>query len=118
MILADENISNIIIYTLRNSGVNVFSIKENARGSSDISIADFSLNPKRIILTEDKDFGYLAFDTKINLTGCILLRYFPIEEKEIIEKLVSFLQNQTVETLTNKFVTITPQKIRITEIEF
>lgn len=116
MILADENISSNIIFSLRQRNFNVFSIKESARGNTDVSIADYSINPPRIILTEDKDFGYLAFEKKILMTGCILLRYLPFEENKITNLVLLFLENQSVETLTGKFITITPDKIRITNI--
>lgn len=116
MILADENISANMIFSLRNRNFNVFSIKESARGNTDVSIADYSINPARIILTEDKDFGYLAFEKKILMTGCILLRYLPSEEIMITNLLLLFLENQSVESLTGKFITITPDKIRITNI--
>jgi predicted nuclease of predicted toxin-antitoxin system len=57
MILADENILSYIIDSLRANGHDVFSIKESLRGATDVSIANLSLNPSRIILTEVKDFG-------------------------------------------------------------
>ena len=59
MIIADENIFRALITSLRNNGYEVFSIFEELRGLSDISISKLSLNPPRIILTEDKDFGSL-----------------------------------------------------------
>ncbi|MCY7293741.1 MAG: DUF5615 family PIN-like protein [Ferruginibacter sp.] len=116
MILADENISSNIILSLRKRNFNVFSIKESARGNTDVSIADYSINAPRIILTEDKDFGYLAFEKKILMTGCILLRYLPFEEIKMINLLLLFLENHSLETLAGKFITITPNKIRITNI--
>ncbi len=116
MILADENIRSHIIFSLRKANLDVFSIKESIRGNTDVSIADYSIDPPGIILTEDKDFGYLAFEKKILMTGCILLRYLPLEEIKITNLLLSFLENQSVESLTGKFITITPDKIRITTI--
>jgi predicted nuclease of predicted toxin-antitoxin system len=84
MILADENILSYTIDSLRANGHDVFSIKESLRGCTDVSIANLFLNPSRIILTEDKDFGEIAFSKNINLTGCILLRYVPFNEERII----------------------------------
>ena len=45
------------------------------QGIDDKKIALLTLNPKRIILTADKDFGDLVFLHKIKLTGVILLRF-------------------------------------------
>ena len=74
MILADENISDLIISLLRKHNDEVFSIKESLRSVDDDSIANLSLLHPSIILTEDKDFGYLAFEKKNTMTGCIFLR--------------------------------------------
>ena len=57
MILADENISQEIIFALWNFGIEVYSIYQSNRGISDEEIIQLSRNPPRIILTEDKDFG-------------------------------------------------------------
>jgi predicted nuclease of predicted toxin-antitoxin system len=116
MILADENILDSIIYSLRENGYEVFSVKESLRGADDISIAELSLNPPRIIVTEDKDFGEIAFQKKTTMTACILLRYLPFYETQITSVLLQFLQNNSLTTLSGKFVTITPDKIRITNI--
>ena len=57
MILADENLDGIIVETLRQRGIALYSIFELDRGLSDEDIITLSRNPPRIILTEDKDFG-------------------------------------------------------------
>jgi predicted nuclease of predicted toxin-antitoxin system len=116
MILADENITDLIIDLLRENNYEVFSVKESLRSINDESIAKLSLQPPRIILTEDKYFGYLAFDKKIGMTGCILLRYVFGNEKEITEILIQFLKNESLNSLMGKFVTITNEKIRVTNL--
>lgn len=116
MIIVDENIFESIIFTLRENKYQVFSIKEFLRSIDDSSIANLSLNPPRIILTEDKDFGYMAFEKKVSMTGCILLRYVFGKENEISQILINFLKTQTLTSLTEKFVTITVDKIRITNL--
>jgi predicted nuclease of predicted toxin-antitoxin system len=73
MILPDENIFDIIIEALQKEGYEVLSIKNTSllRGISDIDIASFSLQPPRIIITEDTDFGNLIFERRIQVTGVI-----------------------------------------------
>ncbi|WP_409049693.1 DUF5615 family PIN-like protein [Runella sp. MFBS21] len=61
MILADENIDHSLIESIRQSGIEVYSIYELQRGTSDFSIIELSKKPPRIILTEDKDFGKWVF---------------------------------------------------------
>ena len=116
MIIADENIFRALIESLRNEGYDVISIFESYRGMDDASIAAFSLNPPRIVITEDKDFGKLVFEDKADVTGIIFLRFLNTERSPITNKLLSFLKNENLLSLTGKFVTITPDKIRITDI--
>jgi predicted nuclease of predicted toxin-antitoxin system len=116
MIIADENIFRGLIKSLRTEGYDVISIFEFYRGMDDPSIAAFSLNPPRIVITEDKDFGKLVFEDKADVTGIIFLRFLNTEKSLIINKLLSFLENENLQSLTGKFVTLTPNKIRITNI--
>ncbi len=116
MIIADENIFRALIESLRNEGYDVISIFESYRGMDDASIAAFSLNPPRIVITEDKDFGKLVFEDKADVTGIVFLRFLNTERSLIINKLLSFLKNENLLSFTGKFVTITPDKIRITNI--
>jgi len=117
MIIADENIFDIIISALEAEGYDVLSIKNSTlRGISDYDISSLSIDPPRIIVTEDKDFGDIVFLEKKQVTGVILLRYKSTERPEIITKLIAFLKLETLETLTNKFVTISLNGIRIRNI--
>ena len=116
MIIADENIFRGLIAALRNEGYDVVSIFETYRGMLDIDIASFSLNPPRIIITEDKDFGKLIYEDNIKVIGIIFLRFLDTERNGIIEKVISLLQNENLETLSSKFITITSKKIRVNDI--
>jgi predicted nuclease of predicted toxin-antitoxin system len=57
MIIADENIDRLIIQAIKETGIEVYSIFELQRGIRDEDIIKLSQKPRRIILTEDKDFG-------------------------------------------------------------
>lgn len=116
MIIADENIFRALIESLRNQGYDVISIFESYRGMDDASTAAFSLNPPRVVITEDKDFGKLVFEDKADVTGIIFLRFLNTERNLVINKLLSFLKSENLQSLSGKFVTLTPDKIRITNI--
>jgi predicted nuclease of predicted toxin-antitoxin system len=86
MILADENIDHRIIQAIRGAGFEVYSIYESNRGCADEDIIEFSRNPPRIILTEDKDLesGFMritllelvySFCDIVSLKPSLLLRY-------------------------------------------
>lgn len=112
MILADENIDHSIIKSIRERGIDVYSIYESNRGLKDFEIIEFSKNPPRIILTEDKDFGEWVFSHNEIDISVILLRY-KFSESEIIKNiLIKFLLERQSE-LFGKYSTITTKKIRI-----
>jgi predicted nuclease of predicted toxin-antitoxin system len=112
MILADENIDHSLIATIRELGIEVYSIYEQQRGTLDDSIIELSRNPPSIILTEDKDFGEWVFAHNIKDVSVILLRYHFQDTEQIREILVKIL-SESFDNLVGKFTTITTNKIRI-----
>lgn len=116
MIIADENISYKLIQALRYKGFSVYSIFEQLRGASDHEIAQLSLNPPRIILTEDSDFGRMVFESNVKVTGVVFLRFQIHEKNVMIEKVLLFFEEYSLDNLTKKFATITPNKTRISII--
>ena len=118
MIIADENIFDVIIQALESEGYDVLSIKNSSfRGLSDFDIVGLSINPPKIIITEDKDFGDIVFLENKKVTGVILLRYKAFERPEIIKELILFLKGESLKSLTNNFITISLGKIRIRKIQ-
>jgi len=65
--LADVNVESEIIYSLRNSALDVKWILEYNPFLADEEILKISYNEKRILLTNDKDFGELVFKEKKKL---------------------------------------------------
>lgn len=111
MILADENIDYRLIENIRLAGFDVFSVFEMIRGTSDKSIIELSRNPRRIILTEDKDFGEWVFAHNIQGISVIFLRY-KFTDTEIITKILLKLLTERAEDLFGHFTTVTVNKIR------
>ena len=111
MILADENIDFAIIKAIRDIGIDVYSVAESNFGISDSEVISLSLDPPRIILTEDKDFGEWVFAHNRQDVSVLFLRYDYTEIKEITSIIVDLLQSRSGD-LINKFTTITPKKIR------
>ena len=111
MIIADENINHRIILEIRKIPLNVISIQEEYSGISDEEVIEFSKNPPRLIITEDKDFGEWVFAHDVRDISVIFLRYHHSQLIEIISILVSLLK-QNLTQLFGKFTTITTKKIR------
>jgi predicted nuclease of predicted toxin-antitoxin system len=73
--LLDENLSSKIAQGLRDLGHDVLTIKESARGSQDYVILAIAQTTQRIVVTQDKDFGELAFHAGLPADcGVILFR--------------------------------------------
>jgi predicted nuclease of predicted toxin-antitoxin system len=115
VILADENIDFFIISALKNAQIKTDSIYENHRGVSDFEVVKLSKNPRRIILTEDKDFGEWVYAHKEIEISVILLRYSYTERIEISKILIDLIQSKN-EELYGKFTIITTNKVRIRTI--
>lgn len=59
-LLADENVSALLIRRLRDADFDVYTIVESHPGISDIEVLTIAAQSQRLLLTEDKDFGELV----------------------------------------------------------
>jgi predicted nuclease of predicted toxin-antitoxin system len=73
--LTDENIDVEILDYLRKNGLDVFDIKEKQLfRMPDEQILALSVEEKRVIITQDSDFGTMIFRDKSAFFGIIYLR--------------------------------------------
>jgi predicted nuclease of predicted toxin-antitoxin system len=112
MLLADESVNENLIIAIRNKGFNVFSVREKMRSEDDINTAKFSLEPLRIIVTEDKDFGEIVYHQNLKVAGVILLRYSPLDYDIIENKLLNYLSAHLKESI-GKFIVINSRLTRV-----
>lgn len=66
----------------------------------------------RVLLTEDKDFGWLAFVAQIDSPGVILIR-FPASARATLGSAVCRLVAEQGSRLENAFVVLRPGEARI-----
>jgi predicted nuclease of predicted toxin-antitoxin system len=64
-----------VVIDLRLAGYDVVSITEKMAGADDETVIDFARSERRLLLTEDKDFGQLVFAAAKQNSGVILIRY-------------------------------------------
>jgi predicted nuclease of predicted toxin-antitoxin system len=114
ILLADESVNKNLITAMRNSGYEVFSVREQMRSEKEIQIAEFSSKPPRIIITKDKDFGEIVYHEDLKVTAVILLRYFPLNYYIIKDKLLNYLAMHLHHSI-GKFVVI---NARLTRVRF
>ena len=59
--VADESCAMPVIRALREVGHDVVAIAEVARGASDDQVLERATKDKRVLITEDRDFGELVY---------------------------------------------------------
>ena len=75
--LADECVAAPLVAFLRTGGHDVLYVAEVAAGLNDSDVIALALREKRLLLTEDKDFGDLVFRRERAIPGVVLMRVRP-----------------------------------------
>lgn len=65
MLVADESVDSGIIIQLRQTGIDVVSISEISSGIKDSEVLKMAAVNQCLLITEDKDFGELAYRLKL-----------------------------------------------------
>jgi predicted nuclease of predicted toxin-antitoxin system len=73
--LADEGCDFAVVYALRASGHDVLAVSEVNPRAEDSEVIRLAVREKRILLTEDKDFGQLVYSHGQKTLGIIFLRF-------------------------------------------
>lgn len=74
LFIVDESTGAAVVEFLRNLGHDVMAVSENIPQADDSIILDWAVKEKRILITNDKDFGELVFRTGQAHHGVVLLR--------------------------------------------
>ncbi len=110
--LADENIENEIVESLRIAGHDVLDLKEISPGIGDLEVLALATETRTVIITNDKDFGELVFRDQKLAGGIILLRLGIMSSEEKAERLRESIRIHSAEMIS-AFTVITPDGIRI-----
>lgn len=102
--IADENLGVRVPQYLKNLGFNITWVKKVAPGKPDIQILDIANKEKRVLITQDKDFGELVFKEKIATYGVVLLRLKDESVKNKKKVLLKLLHSKT--NLYKKFTVV------------
>ncbi len=111
--LADESCDFGVVTTLRKAGYDVKTIIEMDPGISDEEVAEISVNEKRILITEDKDFGQLVYTMSQASVGIIFIR-FPGNARSLLFSSVLELVKHHGHKLQQHFVVLQPGRVRFT----
>ena len=110
--LADESCDFVIVRALRAAGHDVKAVAEVASGAMDDVVLELASRERRVLLTEDKDFGQLVFAAGTSTYGVIFFRY-PATARSLLPQVILDLVNTQQERLLGAFVVVQPSRIRI-----
>ncbi len=81
-------------------------------GASDLKVLESGFEKRRVVLTEDKDFGKWIFAQKSATAGVILLCY-PLETRLQMSLAIVELVSEHGSELRNRYVVLEPGRARI-----
>jgi len=110
--LVDESIEFPVVTFLRSIGHDVVSVAENFPSVCDTDVLATARQTKRILLTNDKDFGELIFLHGLPHRGVVLLRLFEENAQSKIDKLRVLLETHGND-LPGNFTVVSPEVVRI-----
>ena len=110
--LADESCDFSVVRTLRAAGHNVVAVAEVALSADDSAVIDLAVRQRRILLTEDKDFGQLVFAHAQTSGGVMFIRY-PAAARRMLPKVILDLVAEVGSDLNGCFVVVQPGRIRM-----
>ena len=111
--LADESLEYWVVEWLRGEGYDVVAIADELRSIDDVQVLKLADKGKRILLTNDKDFGELVFRQKFGHAGVILFRLPDDKAESKIEKLEELLK-KFGDGLAGRFVVVSQTRVRLT----
>ena len=113
--LADESCDFIVVRTLRSDGYDVLSVAESFPSASDHQVIQQAIKEKRILLTEDKDFGEWVFAHGEKIDGVILIRFPGNARKRLGEEIILPIAKHGIK-LKKCFVVLEPGRARLRKI--
>jgi predicted nuclease of predicted toxin-antitoxin system len=110
--LADESCDFAVVRVLRADGFDVLAVGEATSRSIDRDLIKQASDERRILLTEDKDFGWLVFVSHVDSSGVILIR-FPGRARQTLAQAMSQLVREQGQRLRGAFTVVQPGYIRV-----
>lgn len=114
-LLADENIDQRLVSSLRLAGISVYSVAESSPGITDEEVMTLSENLSAMILTDDKDFGEIVFRKQRSCRGIVLLRLTGVDYSRKADHVIQVIDRYGSEMI-GKFVVITAERVRMRKL--
>jgi predicted nuclease of predicted toxin-antitoxin system len=111
-LLADENVSRLVIERLRTAGFDVISIGETKSGAPDRDVLHAADAEGCILITEDRDFGELVIRQRLKVRGVLLLELDRLSNAAEADEVAGVVSTYA-ERLFGNLVVIEPGRIRL-----
>lgn len=111
-LLADESCDFAVVRALRAAGYDVLAVAEAAPGAPDERVLELAVHEKRVLLTEDKDFGRWVYADRRATAGVVLLRYPQTARRSMPAAVVRLIERHS-DRLGGCFVVVEPGRVRI-----
>jgi predicted nuclease of predicted toxin-antitoxin system len=109
--LTNENIARFVVERLRQAGHDVLSAKESMKGQADSQILARAVAESRVLVTFDKDFGELAFRSRLPATcGVVFFRITQGGRDKDVQRVLDALLSR--DDWSGAFWTVADQRIR------
>lgn len=112
--LVDESTGIAVSRKLKQMNFDVVSVIQFMKGATDLEIMRKAIDENRVIITNDKDFGWLAAFYKP--PGIVLLR-LKDERAANKVKMVSYIIKKYREVIIGSILVASEKKIRIRRLE-
>ena len=111
-ILANENFPADLVRALREAGHQVAWIWEDARGSEDRAVLARAQSERRVVATFDKDFGELAFRSRLPAQcGILLFRLAAPNPHALVARVLSVIASRPA--WEGLFASVTEDRVRV-----
>ena len=110
--LADESCDFAVVRALRAAGFDVLAVSEVTIRSVDRDLIEQASREQRILITEDKDFGWLVYVSHVDSPGIILIR-FPGNARTTLSETIRRIVQEQGDHLVGAFVVVQPGHVRI-----
>ena len=111
-LIANENMPGTAVRLRRDQGHDVFWVKESMRGADDPAVLAAAQSAGRIVVTQDNDFGELAFRCGLPAEcGVILFRLSGTNPPADCQRIVEAIESRT--DWAGHFAVVTKDRVRI-----
>jgi predicted nuclease of predicted toxin-antitoxin system len=109
--VADESCDFAVVRALRAAGHDVVAIAEVSPRVGDDQVLKLARDDRRVLLTEDTDFGELIYAERRRTSGVILFR-FPATARGPMAAAALHAVNQIGDRLFSRFTVVQPGRVR------